>query len=148
MKKLLTLTALGAILTAPATAVQKCVALDSSTTTCTNIEAESLYRGWKLTCTTNGITVPIEGTSSCSKTLTTTTVGTIKDDLKIKYTENDTNEIYCWCQMIRPLASSWVFAHKYSSVGGGCMGGCAQKCAETFSGNATFRSAMISTLSD
>ncbi|MBP3316284.1 MAG: hypothetical protein J6L70_01640 [Alphaproteobacteria bacterium] len=147
MKKLLTLTAVGALLAAPASAVQKCVALDSSTTTCTNIEAEAPYRGWKLTCTTNGITVPIEGTSSCSKTAALT-LNTIKDDLKIKYSENDSSEVYCWCQMIRPLASSWVLAHRTFGMNVNCTTGCAEKCAETFSGNADFRSAMISTLSD
>lgn len=147
MKKLLTLTAVGALLTAPAIAVQKCVALDSSTTTCTNIEAESLYREWKLTCTTNGITVPIEGTSSCYTTVMLN-VGGIKDDLKTQYSENGTYDKYCFCQMIRPLASSWVLAYRTYTMSENCRAGCAKKCAETFSGNATFRSAMISTLSD
>ena len=65
MKKLFTLTALGAILTAPAMAVQKCVALDASTTTCTSTPT-TCKADWSATCTTNGTRVPIKGIAMCS----------------------------------------------------------------------------------
>lgn len=71
-------------------------------------------------------------------------VGNTKNYLGVSTTTNDNR--YCWCRMMVPVLSSWVYAASYSS-GADCEQSCATSCASSFSGNSTFRSAIISGIS-
>ncbi|MBE6460223.1 MAG: hypothetical protein E7009_04575 [Alphaproteobacteria bacterium] len=126
MKKLLTLTAVGAILTAPAFAVQKCVALDASTTTCTSTQAYG-NADWSTTCTTNGTSVPIKGIAMCSNQAADAQYGT-SDAIKTVSGTTDTTNVNCWCKMVEPAVSSWVLIYTYTSAGY-CAFNCSYNCA-------------------
>ena len=147
MKKLLTLTAVGAILAVPAMAVQKCVvALDASTTTCTSPTAATGNADWSVTCTTNDTSVPIKGIAMCSNQAGDAQYGT-SDAITTVNSTSDTTNLNCWCKMVEPAVSSWVFIGTNASAGDcahTCSGGCAGN-ARAFS---AFRSALFGSLAN
>ncbi len=125
----------------PAAAVTKCVALNSSTT-CTSSYGARGQSNWSATC--GGI--EIQGVAFCgsqnggSEGVTTETVTT---------SSTSDNNKYCWCKMVSPAVSSWVFLYTRTSAGD-CANGCAYNCAyyaRSISGSA-IRSALFSGLSD
>ncbi len=100
MKKLLTLTALGAILAAPAIAATQCI--KSNPSNCTN--QSSGYSNWTISCdnaTYKG--VAMLGSSDA-------TVGDVADSLQWG---DGSNPYYvdtgCWCKMTYPAESKWVY---------------------------------------
>ena len=123
----------------PAFAVTKCVKLSSSTT-CYNNSGERGQSNWSATC--GGIS--IQGIGFCGSQYggsigkTTDTVETSRF--------NDDNK-YCWCRMISPAVSRWVFIMGYQSAGD-CANSCASVCAPNVLNFAAFRSALFSNLSD
>ena len=145
MKKLLTLTALGAILAAPVHAVQKCVALDASSTTCTSTPTAG-NADWSATCTTNGTSVPIKGIAMCSNQKADAQYGT-SDAITTVSSTTDTDNIYCWCKMVEPAVSSWVYNDTYTSAGS-CEYACSIFCANYVQSVSKFRSAMLSSLAN
>ena len=145
MKKLLTLTAVGAILAAPAIAVQKCVALDPSTTTCTSTPASG-NADWSATCTTNGTSVPINGIAMCSNQKADAINGT-SDAITTVSSTTDTTNFNCWCKMVEPAVSSWVFIGTFTSASI-CADSCSSNCAGSARFNSAFRSALFSAISN
>ena len=145
MKKLLTLTTLGAILAAPAFAVQKCVALDASTTTCTSTPTSN-NADWSTTCKTNGTSVPIKGIAMCSNQAADARYGT-SDAITTISSQSDTTNVNCWCKMVEPAVSSWVFLVADSSAGS-CVTRCSLYCASNAGGDAAFRSALFGSLAN
>lgn len=142
MKKLLTLTAVGTLLTAPASAVQKCVALDLDTTQCTASYASNHSTEWSVDCTTDGVSVPITGIATCSRTAGSEE-GEFVDTVEMP---GSTGEWYCWCKMISPAVSPWVY---YSSMSYSfCWQKCAYYCAQRTAGTYWFREGLFSSLSN
>ena len=132
-----------AMVAAPAHAVTKCVALNSSTT-CTS--SYSQYQGhtdWAATCTTNGVSTPISGIGICSSTQGSKYQTATELDTSSTADDNK----YCWCRMISPAVSRWVFYHSTASSGF-CAQGCARDCASGVRLNAAFGSALFGSLSD
>ena len=136
-----------AITTTGAHAVTKCVALNSSTT-CTSDDTQ--YRGhtdWAATCTTNGVSTPIRGIGICSSTRGGSTVATATE-LDTSYGPDENHN--CWCRMISPAVSRWVF-NRSDLTAGDCAYECAYSCAfgvrdpDHF---ADFRAALFGSLSD
>lgn len=143
MKKLLTLTAVGTLLTAPAIAVQKCVALDMDTTQCTASFTPSYSTEWSVNCTTDGVSVPITGIATCSSTAGSEE-GEVVDTVEMP--QSSGGNWYCWCKMISPAVSSWVF---YSSMSYSfCWQKCADYCAYRTAGTYWFREGLFSSLSN
>ena len=133
-----------AMVAAPAHAVTKCVALNSSTT-CTS--SYSQYQGhtdWAATCTTNGVKTPISGIGICSSTQGPGYHIATATELDTSVTSDDNN--YCWCRMISPAVSRWVFY--YSRPTAGCAWHCASECASYVQADAAFRSVLFGSLSD
>ncbi len=132
------------IMTPPASAVTKCVALNSSTT-CTSDDTQ--YRGhtdWAATCTTNGVSTPISGIGICSSTEGASRHATATElDMSSTVDEN----LNCWCKMTSPAVSRWVFLVSSSSAGD-CAMGCAFSCAFNARVIASFRSTLFGSLSD
>ena len=127
----------------PATAVTKCVALNSNTT-CTYENPGLNAVDWTSTCTTNGVNTPISGIGICSGTSGTSTGQTAT---KLKTSSSDAK--FCWCKMTSPAVSSrWVYAHTLGPSVSQCYERCAQMCASAVQSYAAFRSAMLSSLSD
>ncbi|MBE6459659.1 MAG: hypothetical protein E7009_01585 [Alphaproteobacteria bacterium] len=152
MKKLLTLTAVGAILAAPATAVQKCVALDPEHVSCYPTSEEySDFVGkaeWSITCTTNGTSVPIKGIGMCSNQAANDFFDT-SEAITTVSSESDMTDRYCWCKMVEPAVSSWVYIG--TDVYGGdraCAYGCAASCFDTIYKESGFQSALFGSLAN
>ena len=124
----------------PAYAVTKCVKLTSSTT-CTSYSGTAGQSNWSATC--GGI--EIQGVAFCgsqkggsagAKSETVTTSPASDDN------------VHCWCKMVSPAVSSWVFAAS-SSYAGSCATNCAFSCAiGAGQTDSAFRSALFSGLSD
>ena len=140
MKKHLLIAGLLCVATIPpAAAVTKCVKLTSSTT-CYNSNGDHGQSNWSVTC--GGVSV--QGVAFCGSqdggsvgaTSTAVTISTTSDDNK-----------YCWCKMVSPAVSRWVFDHADASAYT-CADSCAINCAYRPQGVASFRSALFSNLSD
>ena len=126
----------------PASAVTKCVKLSSSTT-CSYVNPGTYVVDWTSNCTSSGTSVAISGISQCSST-SGSSVGQKATALKIS---GGTDDKYCWCKMVSPAVSSWVFSGVYGSASA-CAYDCAGSCAFDAAGNASFRSALFSGLGD
>ena len=134
-----------AITTTGAHAVTKCVALNSSSTTCTSDYRQYQKRtDWAATCTTNGVSTPIRGIGICSSTKGGSTGGTATE-LDTSYDVNENHN--CWCKMTSPAVSRWVF-NRSDLPAGDCAQLCAYYCAIAVRDFADFRSAMFGSLSD
>lgn len=127
----------------PASAVTKCVKL-SSLTTCSQVKPGTYVVDWTSNCTSSGTNVAISGISQCSST-SGSSVGQKATALKIS---GGTDDKYCWCKMVSPAVSSWVFFNNYVSASI-CASACAAYCANSVAASsASFRSALFSNLSD
>ena len=127
----------------PADAVVKCVALGSATT-CTAPAAQN-KADWTATCTTGGAAVSVQGIGFCSnqagsaqfvKSTTLTTDGSKAE-----------NNLNCWCKMVSPAVSSWVFLETRTSASA-CVYGCAHNCGYHAQYTTAFRNALFSGLGD
>ncbi len=145
MKKLLTLTAVGAILATPAMAVQKCVAFDTSTTTCTSTATKG-NPDWSATCTTNDTSVPIKGIAMCSNQGASVT-GDTSDAITTVSSSTDTTNTRCWCKMVEPAVSPWVYAFNYQEAAN-CAFMCSYSCARNANSSSSFRSALFGSLAN
>ena len=126
----------------PASAVTKCVKLSSSTT-CSYVNPGTYVVDWTSNCTSSGTSVAISGISQCSST-SGSSVGQKATALKIS---GGTDDKYCWCKMVSPAVSSWVFARDAGSASD-CAYNCAIACARYAAYFASFRSALFSGLGD
>ena len=126
----------------PASAVTKCVKLSSSTT-CSYVYSGSYVVDWTSNCTSSGTSVAISGISQCSST-SGSSVGQKATALKIS---GGTDDKYCWCKMVSPAVSSWVFSYANGSASS-CAYSCASDCADLAAANASFRTALFSGLGD
>ena len=152
MKKIFALSAIIAVISAPAIAVQKCVALNSRTT-CSIATANAGYYEWSLNCITAKTSVVVSGVGVCShvqgrkmgevlSSLGSTELGTntnpnvcIQGDAK-----------YCWCRMVSPAVSQWVHYAVGYPTEAACMYNCTNDCANAIiSDDAVTSTAMFST---
>ena len=135
-----------AITTTGAHAVTKCVALDSSSTMCTSDETQYLgHTDWAATCTTNGVSTPISGIGICSSFYPTSQYDTRVTQLNTSSTVDE--NLNCWCRMISPAVSHWVFRNSLTSAGI-CAQACAYQCAESIKTSPPFRYGLFGSLSD
>lgn len=135
-----------AMIAAPAHAVTKCVALSGSGTTCTSSPTQYEYHtDWAATCTTNGVSTPISGTGICSST-DGGSIGATATELDTSSTADDNK--HCWCRMISPAVSRWVFTGNSYTSAGYCVRYCSWYCANRVQDSASMRSALFGSLSD
>ena len=143
MKKHLLIAGLICVATIPpAMAITKCVKLTSSTT-CTYVNPGNNIVDWTSNCTTNGTSIAISGVSQCSST-SGSSAGQTATSLEVS---GGTDDKYCWCRMISPAVSSWVFSGNHYSASN-CTYNCADHCVPNGAYDAPFRSAMFGSLSD
>jgi len=121
----------------------KCVALNSSSTTCTG-SSQTGVLDWNMTCTTNGKMVAISGVAGCSNQAGAS-VGAKSDSLTTSNTNGENK--YCWCRMISPAVSPWVYVRSTADTDT-CIMGCLASCPRYVDTNSAVRSAMFSGLSD
>ena len=123
----------------PAFAVTKCVKLTPSTT-CSDFWDEYGQSNWSATC--DGVSV--QGVAFCGSQKGGSN-GATTDAVTTSSTSDDNK--YCWCKMVSPAVSRWVFAYSGASAGD-CALNCAAYCARSARNIAFFRSALFSNLSD
>lgn len=120
MKKILIFSAVGALVgTSAAFAVQKCVALTSSTD-CTYVTTGYGQSNWTSQCGD----VTISGIAFCGST--SGSFGSTTNSVSTS-TTSDSN-VNCWCKMTSPAVSKWVWVAK-SGTAGECLNVCAYSCA-------------------
>ena len=123
----------------PAYAVTKCVKLTPSTT-CTSYSGAVGQSNWSMTC--GGI--EIQGVAFCGSQ-NGGSIGTKSETVTTSSTSD--NNKYCWCKMVSPAVSSWVFYYSGTSAGN-CGRNCAGNCVSAARDFSAFRSALFSGLSD
>ena len=123
----------------PAMAVTKCVKLSSSTT-CPDYSGATGQSNWSATC--GGIS--IQGVAFCGSQ-NGGSAGATTDAVTTSTTSTDNK--YCWCKMVSPAVSTWVFDNGLGSAAN-CAINCAYACAGDVASFASFRSALFSGLSD
>ena len=119
MKKLLLLVALGLVFTAPAIAARRCMYMGVPSGAYTpGIRSVDWIEG---NDEENAVTT--EGIGICSAN--TLESGNYRDVLTQVGVAG--NMQHCWCKMIRPDVSKWVFGKTYTSYSD-CVGSCAEYC--------------------
>ena len=121
----------------PATAVTKCVKLRTDTSCSSGSGSDS---NWSANCGD----VSINGVAICGSE-TGYYVGTTSESVTASTTSNANK--YCWCKMVSPAVSPWVFRFAYSSETE-CFSSCAGGCFLGLRSTADFRVGMFSNLSD
>ena len=122
----------------PVYAVTKCVKLTSSTT-CTSHSGAAGQANWSVTC--GGI--EIQGVAFCGSQ-----DGGASGTKSENVTSSRDNNKYCWCKMVSPAVSSWVFYKVSGMFAAECPYLCPIYCANAAKANPPFRSALFSGLSD
>ena len=142
MKKHLLIAGLICVATIPpASAVTKCVKQpSSSSTTCSGLSAGNSQSNWSATC--DGVSV--QGVAFCGSQ-NGGSQGATTDAVTTNLTSD--NNKYCWCKMVSPAVSRWVFNSDISSTGS-CAYYCASSCVTSARYAASFRSALFDNLSD
>lgn len=142
ISKILIITGICVAFAGAASAATKCVNLTSSTT-CSYVNPGTYVVDWGSNCTSSGTSVVIRGVSQCSSTAGSS-IGQTATSLEIS---GDTDDMYCWCKMVSPAVSSWVFYDDANSASL-CASSCAERCAYYAAIYSAFRSALLSELSD
>ncbi|MBE6460185.1 MAG: hypothetical protein E7009_04370 [Alphaproteobacteria bacterium] len=119
MKKLLTLTALCALLTAPAMAVQKCI------NPYADIEPED-YSSGTIEWFAIFADYTMRGMATCANT--PGTPGKLLPSLTHNTSNLEDNTV-CWCRIVSPVLSYWRYDYDFKDVYK-CMDYCASHCAD------------------
>ncbi len=122
----------------PVYAVTKCVKLTPSTT-CKSSYGATDQSNWSANC--GGI--EIQGVAFCGSQ-DGGSMGTKSENV----TSSRDNNKYCWCKMVSPAVSSWVFYKVSGMYADECPYLCPLYCANVVKANPPFRSALFSGLSD
>ncbi|MBQ3038945.1 MAG: hypothetical protein IJD41_00090 [Alphaproteobacteria bacterium] len=135
MKKLLTLTAVGAILAAPASAVQKCVALDAGVN---GEDLGGMLLEGKMDWYVNFPNIAVRGVSVCLSSSSETI-----ENMPMP----DGSGYNCYCKMVSPAVSLWHYATSFADEWD-CQYFCAGMCNTQVAADSSFRAQMYSSLSD
>ena len=128
MKKILTLTAVGAILTVPAMAVVQCVGLAAGTE-CRPSSDDSKI-GWRATCNYNTSNeISVKGIGICAQAQGYGQFDVLSDEefFVVSTDATSVNLTTCWCRALTPFLSKWVLATTYPSSLN-CAKYCGQAC--------------------
>ena len=139
-KILITGAILCAITTTGAHAVTKCVRLRSSTTCFGGSGAEN-QSNWSASC--NG--AQIQGVAFCGSQKGES-AGAKLTAVPISSTVSDNK--HCWCKMVSPVVSPWVFGVQWFTTAGNCATGCADNCVYALTESSVFRAGLFSEFSD
>ena len=129
-----------AMVTSSVYAVTKCVKLTAGTTCTADTFVDAGQSDWTATC--GGVL--ISGIGFCSSQDGGTT-GAASNVLTTSLDEADNR--YCWCRMLSPAVSRWVFYLDFEFPGR-CAYYCARNCAGNAAGTAVFRTALFSGMTD
>ena len=154
MKNIVMLSAILAVVSVPAAAVQKCVALGRGTT-CTAPGGLSRpptgKADWSLTCRTNRESATVKGIGVCSSVRGTTSSPVSSDDFTITTCFStgscppSGDAVYCYCRMVSPALLQWVALQMAFTSESTCLQNCAATCYQHLIDDQTVRTALFST---
>ncbi len=129
------------LLSVPAYAIQKCIALNTSTA-CQNITPEQYHTDWGSNC--NGIA--IRGVSVCGHKDGGNADNRAVDSVWIS--SNPYENTDCFCKIVQPVVSRWVFAEPNDNNASNCLQYCPLACAgkladQSNSENVAFRNVIL-----
>ena len=150
MKNIVMLSAILAVVSVPAAAVQKCVALGSGTTCAATGKLSQPPTGladWELTCTTNRESVTVKGIGVCSPVSGTTSspVDSLPTTCISSSSCPEGGAVYCYCRMVSPALSQWVALQMSFASESTCLQNCASTCYQYLIDDRTVRTALFST---
>ena len=129
----------------PATAVTKCVALNSTNTECWEPSAPSNGSEWWAKCSTNGITTTtIRGIGVCSSTPNPSG----NPVTSIQYSTNPSENKECWCRMISPAVSQWVHYDNPNTSAEYCARMCSIVCSKHLPISRDYRGSFFESMTD
>ena len=151
MKNIVMLSAILAVVSVPAAAVQKCVALGSRTTCAAPGGLSRPPTGkadWELTCTTNRESVTVKGIGVCSPVM-----GTTSSPVSLLTTSTcisgqcpaEGDAVYCYCRMVSPALSQWVGLQMGFASESTRLQNCAATCYQYLIDDQSVRTALFST---
>lgn len=149
MTKKILVSLLIAFATATSYAATKCIALNSQTS-CKNNYSNPTYNAepgqsdWGSNCTgVNGASITVHGIALCGSDAGVSSGATV-DSVRVSGTVSQNR--YCYCKMVQPAVSRWVFAKQHSSDGD-CAYWCQNSCAAFMNDNTNgFRSSVLGVL--
>ena len=149
MKNIVMLSAILAVVSVPAAAVQKCVALGRGTTCEAPRGLSQSPTGkadWELTCRTNSTSVTVKGIGVCSPVSGTTSspVSSLTTS-KCSSAGSCPAAVYCWCRMLSPALSQWVAIELGFASESTCLQNCASTCYQNLIDDRAVRTALFST---
>lgn len=124
---------------------ERCVDVTgASITSCSALLLGTLRSDWELNCNTAGGAQYVNGIGVCSAT--SGSVGDAELTLNIDYTTAmNTNNKYCWCRLVVPESSAYVFGNSFTNWAA-CATNCAQYCGQQFATTPNFRSFIAGTI--
>ena len=126
-----------------AMALSQCIKLSPTSGVCSQVSAA--YRDVNAVVDCGGTQVTI--VSTCAMTSGTADV-TALDDIVIS-SAAPANNIHCWCKIVSPVVTKWVYRYSYGS-NTNCAYSCVRGCANAFlyaeSQDTTFRTTAYSNL--
>ncbi len=143
--------------------VEKCVPLGAVSTklqivstTCSRSVADGGESDWAVSCNTTydgsggtGETglFSVTGIAQCSSQ--SGSLGSALTSLKTVSSNDAGDDKYCWCKMISPAISRWVFAYSYGTASK-CSYSCVARCSYYLSEGAddSYMGAMFADMSD
>lgn len=126
-----------------ANAVVQCVKLDPATVCTTSNDCYNVAD-----CSVDCDITPVVLVGQCGSVSGTADVSTL-DNVTISATT--TNNKYCWCKIVSPAVSKWVYRYEYSASSS-CFQQCARGCRNAMIFNSatdiSFRTVALGTLTD
>lgn len=120
-----------------AVGLNKC--LNATLSSPTSITPTTLRTNWS----SGAGNITINGIAHCGNQ--SGSVGTTRPSITFSTTATDNK--YCYCRTTSPFLSSWIYSASYTSAGN-CNTSCVSSCASNFVSNATFRNAVIATMTE
>ena len=152
MKNIVMLSAILAVVSVPAAAVQKCVALGRGTTCTATGELSRPPTGiadWKLTCRTRGTSVTVNGIGVCAASSGTTSSPVDSLNTTACFSTGQCpasgDAVNCWCRMLSPALSQWMHSGLAHTTEYDCMYNCAAECYQYIINEQILRTALFST---
>lgn len=134
--------------TATSYAANKCVALGAAAS-CEYGDPAGSQSDWSSNCTLDGKTINVRGVATCGHNGHNGDAGQqvgMRLD-SIGYATNMSYNLACYCKIVQPVTSHWVYAQQYNNTLE-CTKDCAKACSGWLSdkNNSTFRTSILSVL--
>ena len=137
MKKLFVFSILTMFITCAVNAATKCIAMGTEST-CTSETIDNGQTDWGAVCGD----VSIHGVAVCGSWSEGRDLNGVLHKKSVRFDSNTAGNTSCFCKIVQPVVSRWVFAEEFFDEGGQTSGyRCTQYCAATCAGKLGNKSA-------